>query len=1035
LGFNILNCDIACTTCVKSYSKKHDLKKGDQFKIKCGGIPKEYLSSAMLENVAGEDTKSMLAMLDPVTWAAQVLDWHCSDPDGSIWIRKTDEGSLGEVTPYVEEQYGHLIKQGKSAYNRDYQTIMLRCTSKRKVFRCGRQIGKSEVLAIAILHAAFTHSDYRIIVITPYQTQIEVIFNRLNKLMQSSPLTGNSVKRYVKAPNYTIELHNGSMIRGFSCTGDTEIITQGGKKLIKNITLEDNVLCLDTDSSKLNYLPVTRVFDTNFKDVYKVTLMSGHEVTVSEDHPFWIKNIGWKPLKELSIGSDVAYAVDYKQDVSTKSDTLGYLLGLLLGDGSFTAKTMADGGPRFTAKNIKIQENFENALAKLNIPWRSQIHGVTGSKEYTIYKRYPKEHARAQEREFTPITKALQKYDLIGRTSLDKFIPIELFNESAEMRHGLLKGLMETDGFVNKDGRVGFCSISRELAYGVRDLLNTFGIKASIRLKKQAGKIMPIDSEQREIHANHDLYEVNVTTKSYVKKLFDIVDLSSKDKYIECSDKVNSQKVVYPINDIDYSKIRSISFVKKDTTYDIAVGDGTNNFIANGIIIHNTAGTKSGGNADAVRGQKANMLCFDEADYLSSDDMASALAVISNYPDATVWMSSTPTGKHEKFYEQCKSHLYKEFYYPSMANPLWNQDLEDTFRQQFTDIQYTHEVLAEFGEQEQGVYQSAYIEDAMTDYRYEDQKRDPNWMYSIGVDWNDEKVGTTIAVVGYNPVDNIFRLFNRYVVSREGWTQTAAVEKIIELNRYWLPKAIYIDKGFGGVQFEVLRKYGYDSLSDKGKGHLHPDAKLHIITKQYDFGSKLTIKDPFTKQDIDKAAKPFLVEDAVRKFEQRVIQFSKHDNQLESELRGYIIDHRTISGSPVYKQGNERVGDHNLDALNLALVAYTLELSHFGKVKYESHIGFTPGFNQFNKPTNAASNPDILSRKPPQQKVERPSMNRTAVIESPSSSLDKTAGNINGQQRRLWSWPGFERDAAPPRTRLPGGIMTKRPSPPSRKKI
>jgi hypothetical protein len=116
-----------------------------------------------------------------------------------------------------------------------------------------------------------------------------------------------------------------------------------------------------------------------------------------------------------------------------------------------------------------------------------------------------------------------------------------------------------------------------------------------------------------------------------------------------------------------------------------------------------TAGTKSGGNAESVRGQTANMLVFDEADYLSSGDIDAAMSIITNYPNATVWMSSTPSGKREKFYDMCHSKRYKEYHYPSNANPMWTDELNETFLEQLTEIGYKHEILAEFGEQEQGV--------------------------------------------------------------------------------------------------------------------------------------------------------------------------------------------------------------------------------------------------------------------------------------------------------------------------------------------
>ena len=38
-------------------------------------------------------------------------------------------------------------------------------------------------------------------------------------------------------------------------------------------------------------------------------------------------------------------------------------------------------------------------------------------------------------------------------------------------------------------------------------------------------------------------------------------------------------------------------------------------------------------------------------------------------------MSSTPSGKREKFYENCHSKKWKEFHFPSSINPNWNPEL------------------------------------------------------------------------------------------------------------------------------------------------------------------------------------------------------------------------------------------------------------------------------------------------------------------------------------------------------------------------
>ena len=250
---------------------------------------------------------------------------------------------------------------------------------------------------------------------------------------------------------------------------------------------------------------------------------------MSEDHPFWTREKEWRPLKELSINSRVSVANDYKLG-SDKPDPLGYLLGLILGDGSITQKTLAAGGPRFTSGNPKIQQSFEKTLEELGISWRSQIHHKTGSKEYTVYKRIKVPGTRAQDRSYTQLTQLLIDNDLIGCTSKTKFIPDVLFNSSSSFRAGLLKGLIETDGFLQSNGTAGFCSISKRLAFGVRDLLNSFGVKSSVRKKKQAGKKVAINTEQRFIYFRHDLYEVNIRSVSHTTRVLERKDLSKKTK-------------------------------------------------------------------------------------------------------------------------------------------------------------------------------------------------------------------------------------------------------------------------------------------------------------------------------------------------------------------------------------------------------------------------------------------------------------------------------------------------------------------------
>lgn len=428
-----------------------------------------------------------------------------------------------------------------------------------------------------------------------------------------------------------------------------------------------------------------------------------------------------------------------------------------------------------------------------------------------------------------------------------------------------------------------------------------------------------------------------------------------------------------------------------------------------------TAGTKSGGNAASVRGSDANQLVFDETDYLSQADINAALAVTIDHPNATVWMSSTPSGARSKFYENCNSRLYKEFHFPSSVNPMWNKETEVFFREGLTEIAYSHEILAAWGEQEEGVFQNVYVEAAQDDFEYKSLPRDPNWRYTLGVDWNDVKIGTSIVVLGFNPLAQRFYLVDKQKVSRDGWNQTAACRKIVELNQFWRPEWIYVDTGHGSTQIEMLKLLGWESLQRNGVSH--PDSRLKDIVKGYSFGSTVEIFDLVTKQPIKKPAKPFLVENTVRKFEHGVFSYPKSDSLLTKQLNGYIVDHTTTSGVPVYKASDETVGDHDLDALMLAFVAFTLETTDFGKPKFSIDFAFSGKIGEKVTPTEMPGFIVVKNdRKIDERAHNRPDMNRTdgvsredKVVLIRENTLPGKHLNSRNNSVRLWSWSDSER--------------------------
>jgi replicative DNA helicase len=99
---------------------------------------------------------------------------------------------------------------------RDYQREVLEADGKRQVWRMGRRVGKTVMLCIRALHRAFIESNCHIVFVTPYESQIRVIFeDTIKPMIQDSPFVSMSVDKIRRSP-YEIILTNGSKISGLT---------------------------------------------------------------------------------------------------------------------------------------------------------------------------------------------------------------------------------------------------------------------------------------------------------------------------------------------------------------------------------------------------------------------------------------------------------------------------------------------------------------------------------------------------------------------------------------------------------------------------------------------------------------------------------------------------------------------------------------------------------------------------------------------------------------------------------------------------
>ncbi len=375
----------------------------------------------------------------------------------------------------------------------------------------------------------------------------------------------------------------------------------------------------------------------------------------------------------------------------------------------------------------------------------------------------------------------------------------------------------------------------------------------------------------------------------------------------------------------------------KNSPYTVEFANGS-------VILGFTTGASSGQGAASVRGQRADHIFMDEIDYMGETDYYTVAAIAGERSAIGITASSTPTGKRSIFYRMCKdpSFGYHEHFHPSMHNPNWGPEMEARFRREFTDIQYEHEVLAEFGTEEAGVFNKDKVDAAMhkeyyaytpltilqeralegdrhpTMYLYDEEHHAPgNIFRCVGVDFDKFQASSSIIVLDYDIKARKFKVMKRIEVPRSEYTLDNAVNWIIKVNEIYNPSWIFCDRGYGDYQIERLHIYGEQ----------HPFSGLKNKVVGWQFKNTIEVMDPVERTVVKEPMKPFMVNQLALAFERDRIVLSPFDEVLHKQLIDYVVDHVSQSGQPVYSSKDE----HFVDALGLAYLAFVLKFPDITK--------------------------------------------------------------------------------------------------------
>ncbi|MBU2100808.1 hypothetical protein KKB11_06255, partial [Candidatus Micrarchaeota archaeon] len=298
---------------------------------------------------------------------------------------------------------------------------------------------------------------------------------------------------------------------------------------------------------------------------------------------------------------------------------LAYLAGLVFGDGSIYLTKQNQAGIRFYNSDEKLLKEFDKIIFEL--------FGLKTEK-LTEKDKVPGRRINS-----IVIWNLLKEFGLSNK-KLESKLSHFCTEQSNELLAEVLQGLYDTDGYVSKGSspHVGLTTISKKLAQTVQLSLLKYGIQAKLRERKLKGRIcigknITVRSNNNQFYVelrgknNLELFmesigfkisRKNNSLKEIIKKIsksnpnIDIVpEIGSLLKEIKASKEFNpTQKKLTEIiknkenpllkslaeANIVWEKVQSKEYFKPEYNfvYDFTV-ENSHNFIANGVIVHNTA--------------------------------------------------------------------------------------------------------------------------------------------------------------------------------------------------------------------------------------------------------------------------------------------------------------------------------------------------------------------------------------------------------------------------------------------------------------
>lgn len=276
---------------------------------------------------------------------------------------------------------------------------------------------------------------------------------------------------------------------GKALTLSTPVLTDSGFIPMRDIKVGDKVCSKDG-----NFYNVSAVYPQGNKSVYRVKFEDGTYVDCCSEHLWVYKSVDdivrkkdWRVdtlsniMKNHPIrrGRNFNLCVPVCDKVKFKKKSLPldpYVLGALLGDGGFTTDRIS-----FSSIDRELVDKLNLRLRLTNFNGKF-ISTTDKNLQYTFKSNDIRENK---------LFRCIKSLGLQGTTSETKFIPDIYMYSSVEDRLELVRGLVDTDGTVNKKGFVIYHTGSKYLCNSFAQIIRSLGYRCRVRKYNRGIKNLP----------------------------------------------------------------------------------------------------------------------------------------------------------------------------------------------------------------------------------------------------------------------------------------------------------------------------------------------------------------------------------------------------------------------------------------------------------------------------------------------------------------------------------------------------------------